>query len=107
MRSVPYTWQLCPGEGRGPSPVIAGWNRRPLMRRREMGPCLRRGTSRSNQFHRNRGRFAAADAEAGDPARLAVTLERGDQRRDDARAARADRMAERGRAAMEIGRAHV
>src|SRR3546814_19812458 len=44
----------------------------------------------------------SADAEAGDPARLAVTLERGDQRRDDARAARADRMAERGRAAMDV-----
>src|SRR3546814_3798441 len=53
-----------------------------------------------DQFHRNRGRFAAADAQAGDAARLAVALERGDQRREDARAAGADRVAERGRAAM-------
>src|SRR3546814_1221482 len=55
-----------------------------------------------DQFHRNRGRFAAADAQAGDAARLAVALERGDQRRDDARAAGADRVAERGRAAMDV-----
>src|SRR3546814_14840734 len=45
-----------------------------------------------DQFHHNRGRFAAADAQAGDAARLAVALERGDQRRDDARAAGADRV---------------
>src|SRR3546814_9103058 len=56
----------------------------------------------SDLFHRNRGRFAAADAQAGDAARLAVALERGDQRRDDARAAGADRVAERGRAAMDV-----
>src|SRR3546814_3015185 len=51
-----------------------------------------------DQFHRNRGRFAAADAQAGAAARLAVALERDRKRRDDARAAGADR---------EIGRAHV
>src|SRR3546814_18772784 len=55
-----------------------------------------------DQFHRNRGRYAAADAQAGDRARLAAALERGDQRRDAPRAAGADRVAERGRAAVDV-----
>ena len=56
----------------------------------------------SDQLDRHRRRLSAADAEAGDAARLAVALERGDQRRDDARATGADRVTERGRAAVHV-----
>src|SRR3546814_11975161 len=55
-----------------------------------------------DQFHRNRGRFDAADAKAVDPARLAVALERGDQRRDGPRAAGSQRVAAPGRAPLDV-----
>src|ERR1700674_709805 len=53
-------------------------------------------------FDGNRGGFAAADAEAGYAARKALALERGQERHDQARAGRADRMTERAGAAVNI-----
>src|SRR6478735_2279745 len=55
-----------------------------------------------DELHRNRGRFAAADAQARDAALETLLLQRVDQRDEDARAARADRVAKRGRAAVHV-----
>src|SRR5437879_5278137 len=55
-----------------------------------------------DQLHRDRGGFAAADAEACDAALESAVLQRGDQRRRYARAAGADRMAERGCTAVHV-----
>ena len=54
---------------------------------REAGP----NASSVDQLHRDRRGFAAADAQRGDAALLALGLERADQRDDQARAAGADR----------------
>src|SRR5436305_13971192 len=56
----------------------------------------------ADQLHRHRGRLAAADAERGDALAAAMGLQRRQQSREDARAARADRKAERGGAAMDV-----
>src|SRR5688500_12829285 len=55
-----------------------------------------------DQLQRDRGRLAAADAERGEAAFAAMGLERRQQGRHDPGAAGADRMTERGRAAMDV-----
>jgi hypothetical protein len=53
-------------------------------------------------FHRDRGRFAAADAERGDAAFQIMRFERVQQRDDQAGAGGADGMAERAGAAIDV-----
>src|SRR3990172_2945842 len=53
-------------------------------------------------FERHRRGLAAADAERGNAAALVVRLERGQERHHDARAGRADRVPERGGAAVDV-----
>src|ERR1041385_8751925 len=56
----------------------------------------------SDHLHRHGGSFAAADAERGDPALQIAALERVQQRHQDARARRADGMAERASPAIDV-----
>ena len=60
-------------------------------------PCLQHRLRSSQQFDRHGGGLAAADAQRGDAALLAALAQRAEQRDDDARAAGADRVAERDR----------
>src|SRR3546814_13127123 len=55
-----------------------------------------------HQLHRHGRRFAAADAEAGDTALAAGAFEGGDEVGHDAGAARADRVAHGGGAAVDV-----
>ncbi|KGC57475.1 acetyl-CoA acetyltransferase domain protein [Burkholderia mallei] len=57
---------------------------------------------RSDQLDAHRGRFAAADAQARHAALGPARAQRADQRDEDAGARRADRMAERARAAVHV-----
>src|SRR5690606_26107083 len=56
----------------------------------------------SDQLDRQRRAFAPADAQAGDAALETLLLERVEQRDEDPSAARANRVAERGRAAVDV-----
>src|SRR4029079_4968346 len=81
-----------------PSPMV--WPARSVPQRQTLGKQAQ--GSGSDHFHSYGRRFAAADAQRGDaalPPALPEGVEQGD---DDARAAGADRMAERGRAAMDV-----
>src|SRR6476469_3573143 len=55
-----------------------------------------------DELDSHRGRFAAADAQACDAALAAGLLQRVDQGDEDACSACTDRMAERGRAAVDV-----
>src|SRR6185312_12963072 len=76
--------------------VFTRWSKR---RMRAAG-CGRRGSLQ--QRDRQRGRFAAADAQRRDTFLAAARLERVNQGDDQTRAGRADRMAERARAAVDV-----
>ena len=58
--------------------------------------------SKSNQLDRDGRRFAAANAEAGNPAPFAARLQRIQQRRQNPRAGRADRMPQGAGTAIDI-----
>src|SRR3954463_5294487 len=57
----------------------------------------------SGHFHRERGGFAAADAQRGDAATAAARAQRVHQRGHDACTGGTDRMAERAGAAVDVG----
>src|ERR1700685_2349601 len=62
----------------------------------------RRGKSVNDAFNRDRGGFAAADAECGDAAFCVLRLQRVQQRHDQAGAGSADRMTQRAGAAVDV-----
>src|SRR6478672_1866134 len=74
----------------------------PFRGARALPPHGRCRESILDEFHGNRGCLAAADAEAGHAALATRLLERIDQGDENACAARANRVAERGRAAMDV-----
>ncbi len=70
-----------------------------------LGPDLRRDERRfcrQTQFHRHRRGLAAADAQAATPRLPPAGLQRAEQGRQDPRAGRADRVAERAGAAVDV-----
>src|SRR5207237_9385010 len=72
-------------------------------RKAEQQPAIERRHDRwSSELDRHRRRFAAADAKRRDAALLAVLAKRADQRDDDARTRRADRMTDGARAAVDV-----
>src|SRR6478609_7985001 len=84
-----------------PSRANAAKDSRRFMRPRSW-PRLAAPSCALHHLDRERRRLAAADAERGDALLPAVLLQRAEQRDDDSRAARADRMAERDRAAVHV-----